>query len=148
MESKFNLTILSLGTLLFYGCGYESYEECVLSEMKGQNPSMQSTAEKVCERKFPYEKELYPFIDGNYDFTWSKNYFGGITIEVKINKTEYQITRAKMKFSEKVCDKSQRKDFDTEVLFEFESGKSATAYSSNVDNLLCMKTDSVYGVIN
>ncbi|MBD3653613.1 hypothetical protein [Kangiella sp.] len=148
MESKFNLTILLLVTLMLYGCGYENYEECVLSEMKGQNSSMQSTAEKVCERKFPYEKELFSFIDGSYDFTWSKNYFGGITIEVKNNETEYQITRAIMKFSEKTCDKSQHKDFDTEVLFEFESGKSATAYSSKVDDLLCMKTDSVYGIIN
>jgi hypothetical protein len=148
MNLKLYSTTLLLCALLLQGCGYKNYEECVLGEMKEQQAAMQSTAEKVCERKFPYEKEIYSFSDGDFDIVWIYTHSGNITLAVDKNETEYKITKAKMKFSAKECDKSKYDDFDTVVIFEFKSGMSATTYSSKADDFRCMRRDSVYGVIN
>jgi len=141
----FNLLMI---VLVINGCGYQNYDECVLSEMKGQQTSMQSTAEKVCERKFPYEKEIYSFRDGKFDLGWSKTLFNSIGIEVKENETDYKITKAKMKFSKKTCDESKMQDFNNILVFEFGSNRKSEAYTKKAIQFKCMRTDSVYGVIN
>lgn len=147
MSWNFRSTVLLFFALCLHGCGYKNYEECVLGEMKGQQASMQSTAEKVCERKFPYEKEIYSFWDGEFDIDWSTSYANNISIEITSNETDYNITRAKMKLSTKSCEKSKNRDFNSVVLFEFESSGSATAFSPKAGDFRCMKKDSVYGVI-
>ncbi len=147
MYWKFGLFILPLCSLALYGCGYTNYEECVLGEMKGQQASMQNTAEKVCERKFPYEKEIYSFRDGKFDIVWSESSLNSISIEIKNNETGYRLTKARMTFSTKTCDQSQYKDFNTDILFEFKSGRTATAYSSMSGEFRCMRKDSVFGII-
>ncbi|WP_193075570.1 hypothetical protein [Pseudomonas sp. FME51] len=134
--------------LIISGCGYQSFDECVLSEMKGQQVSMKSTAEKVCERKFPYEKEIYSFRDGGFNLVWSKTLFNSIVIEAKENETDYRITKAKMRFSEKSCDESRVQDYNNILVFEFGSNGRSEAYTAKARQFKCMRTDSVYGVID
>ena len=141
-------TVLAMTSLAFHhGCGgYKSYDECVLGEMKGQQAAMQSTAEKVCERKFPYEKEIYSFKDGELDIAWSQRLYGGIEVEVRSNETEYRITRAVMKFSKKPCDQSSGNDFSNALPFSF-SGNTAVATTPESEDFQCMRRSSVYGII-
>ena len=56
---KFMRCMILLFTIsVLSGCGYKSYEECFLDKMHGQEETMKKTAEKLCERKFPYEKKI------------------------------------------------------------------------------------------
>lgn len=145
---KKRTTVLAMTPLIFlHGCGgYQSYDECVLGEMKGQQAAMQSTAEKVCERKFPYEKEIYYFGDDKLDIGWSRSLYGGIELEIKSNRTEYRITRVVMNFSKKSCDQSNRNDFSHALSFSF-SGNTAVARSAESGEFQCARRSSVYGII-
>ena len=142
------LTILTIMSLLFlYGCEvYKSYDECLLGEMKGQQAAMQSTAEKVCERKFPYEKKIYSFRDGEFHIAWSKKLHDLIEVEVQSNKTEYRITKAVLNFSKKPCDQSNENDFNNSLSFSF-IANTAVARSPVSGDFQCMRSDSVYGII-
>jgi hypothetical protein len=136
----FALTLLS-------GCGYTSYEECLLDEMKGQIQSMQSTAEQVCENKFPYEKQIYSFRDGKWDISWSNMALDSIKIKIISNETRYRITRAEIKFSEIECSKAKPIDFSNAVAFKFETNGTAKAYSTEAVKFKCMREDSVFGIL-
>lgn len=116
MSWNFRSTVLLFCALCLHGCGYNNYEECVLGEMKGQQASMQSTAEKVCERKFPYEKEIYSFRDGEFDIGWRTSYSNNISIEIASNEADYNITRAKMKFSTKSRINGDRPHFSSPLV--------------------------------
>ena len=133
--------------LIINGCGYQNYDECMLSEMKGQQASMQITAEKVCERKFPYEKEIYSSRDGEFDLGWSETAFNAIVIKVESNETDYQITKAKMKFSTKPCDQSKIEDFSNILVFEFGSNVKSEVNTNKASQFKCMRKDAVYGII-
>jgi hypothetical protein len=78
--------------------GPKTYDECLLAEMKGQDKSMQFTADKVCSRRF--KKEL--FVPRSVvKFEWSlDSQFAKITIS---ESGEYQIVSAKVQFAPK-CD--------------------------------------------
>src|SRR5262245_39925280 len=70
-----------------------SYEECMLTEMRGQNKFMYGTVEKLCARRFRREVEVY----GKPDFTWT---FDGLVVRVELigPPDEYIYTRALFRF--------------------------------------------------
>jgi hypothetical protein len=92
-----------------------SYDECVVSEMRGQSGQMIYAVQKVCAVRFHKEEELpLSFLDGKLDFSMlpdfdkdpgvimmgSKNFDKPpMIITVSKNETDYEITRARMKHS-------------------------------------------------
>ncbi len=138
------LTCISISLV---SCGYQSYEDCLLSEMKGQDSSMQGTAETVCERKFPFEKRLSGlYID--WDFAWEISRDSVLVRVVSNPYKNYKITKVDMKFSTKDCSESKYSDFKQEHTFNFLSDKPAQVGTLKALTYKCMKTDSVYGIHN
>lgn len=127
-----------------------NYDECVLKEMKGQSKEMVIHARDLCEFKFPFEKKLYGYED-NIDFSW-RSESESIHVQIKKNYGEYQITRYKASFSEKVCQKSMAynnpEDFTLTKTFEFADGsKSASVYvGSGAKQYKCMRTNDIFGI--
>ena len=144
VKKTFRAAIL-LFTITLTGCGYSSYEECLLGEMKGQDASMQDIAEKLCESKHPYERKLYSW-HGEWDIGWSKTGHSSITIRVSENNSKYRITRAKMKFSTIDCSSAKSKDFKDELLFTFSSLGSATTSTSSASSFKCMSREAMFGI--
>lgn len=107
-------TVIKVGGAFYLGLaatagagwfGDSTYEECMLSQMKGQNQMMYSTVDKLCTRKF--KKETYvPRSEVKYEF-----YVEGPIARIEISESgEYIVTRMNVKFSGKSCD--QAKDAD------------------------------------
>lgn len=147
MVHKAVVIALMMTLMAFQGCGYENYDECVLGEMKGQQVSMRETAERVCERKFPYEKEIYSFMHGDIDIDFTGVSRNSVSIAVSKNETEYRITKAIMKFSKISCEESRDKDFTARVEFKFTKGKTAAAHFSGAEEFKCMKKESTFGIM-
>lgn len=94
-----------------------SYDECVLSEMRGQSPAAMYTVQKVCAVRFRKEEELpLSYYGDRIDISMmpdfekdpgvvmagSKNFDNPPMIfTVTKNDTEYDVTRARLKVSHK-----------------------------------------------
>ncbi len=124
--------------------------------MKGQDLLMIHTAERVCERKFPYEKELNSrntMLDWKIEWEASDSF---VTLQIKSNKSDYKITKVTMKFSNKECSvakdwgsfSNKKSDFIEVLSFDFDSSEIATAVSLAAKSFKCGTTESIYGIIN
>jgi hypothetical protein len=100
----------------FHDRSSSSYDECVVSEMRGQSGQMMYAVQKVCAVRFHKEDELpiSYLTSGKLDFSMlpdfdkdpgvimmgSKNFDKPpMIITVSKNETDYEITRAHMKHS-------------------------------------------------
>lgn len=139
--------------------GPDTYDECLLEKMKGQSDSMIWTVQKVCERDFPYEKELVKYSDGEVKVSWSTSFLeDAISSNIKVNKTEYRVTKAEVLFSEVDCSEAKNGDFNTPKTFTYDhTGKAKLVLSryktSDFDKFesrkyKCMSTKSVFGILD
>jgi hypothetical protein len=104
-----------------------SYEECLLSEMKGQDASMRFVVEKVCARR--HGKEVYVG-RSEVDYTWSRR--GPLAeIEIKDSK-EYNITRLEVRFAPKPCKEAKKEDWGEPASVEIKQGKGTTFFGSTL----------------
>jgi hypothetical protein len=102
MKKVFVQFLVTFGSILVLSaCGYDSYDDCLLGEMKGQNQSVLSNAQKVCERKHPFEKEIYD-TDGDFEITWSKNTFEHIAEASKGNSNTRKIVLLLMQLTQNI----------------------------------------------
>jgi hypothetical protein len=155
------------GIFIVSACGYESYDDCLLGEMKGQDQSVLNNAQKVCERKHPYEKPVF-YSDGNFEITWSKNLFEQIAeaskgisntkkivFTVNASNTEYRITKAFIELTKTECEdlkkpkgsfSGQKYDIDFYVTFN----KDNIGYYEADDawEYECMRTGTIHGIID
>lgn len=128
--------------------GADNYEDCVLEKMKGQNKLMIRIAQKSCEKKFPYEKELLYYKD-NIEINWYSDAYS-LNITITENNGDYLISRYKATFATKPCTKiSSNNDYTLTKTFRF-SGKiqKSSITLNNADQYKCMRTDRVWGLIN
>lgn len=148
MNWKVKLIILMTSILFLNGCGYKNHDECLLGEMKHQLESMRYTADKVCERKFPFEKAIYPELDGKFSIDWSSQGNNVLIIKIKLNESDYRITRARVEFSKIPCELSNPSDYDTNLMAKFNSAGISEINTLEVNQYKCMRTRVVYGVLS
>lgn len=150
MSKVKQLAVLLL--LIFLSCGAsadwfgpDNYEECVLDKMKGQPKEMMWTAQTACEKKFPFEKELYGYSD-DLEINWVTS---GSTIYLVIeeNYGEYTVTRYEAKFSTKQCSElTSAADFSLTEVFRFPKGEHRSyVTASDSEQYKCMRTETIWG---
>src|SRR5438477_481114 len=76
---------------------YDSYEDCMLGRMKGQNLSMYANADKVCKKQFNVEFDISVPMD---EIEWGYRNFH---VFIEVHSKEYIATRGKFSFSSKDC---------------------------------------------
>lgn len=129
-----------------------SYDECVVSEMRGQSPQVMYVIQKVCAVRFHKEDELpLSLLNGKLDFSMlpdfdkdpgvimmgSKNFDKPpMVITVSKNETDYEITRARMKHSFKFemdCSRIPDGEWGDGPEFSFSNGVANVAMPSVFD---------------
>ena len=146
-EPLTKILVFSSLLLLLSGCGPASYEECLLEEMRGQQNSMLSSAETVCEREFQPEKNI-SHLKGQMKFGWV-THRNRPRYEVLENRTDYRVTKAKLKLSDKGCDQLTSREFYLVFSAEFdENGVETHSYYDWPSHGGCIKVDEVFGFLD
>jgi hypothetical protein len=100
--------VAGMGAAYFYfQRGGGSYDECMLTEMRGQPQSMGFTVNRVCARRYATEVDVLPSISKR-DW-WEVGPGGPVTVSVTTD--DYLITRGEFAFSPKDCKESKDEDF-------------------------------------
>lgn len=125
--------------------GPDDYDECVLEKMKGQSEEMLWTARSVCEKQFPYEKELHSYKD-NIEIELS-SMGSDLILSIRENHGDYIITRYTAQFSKKSCDQlTSNADYTLTKTFIFSPGDNVAVLSvKDADKYKCMRTDTILG---
>jgi hypothetical protein len=95
---------------------YDSYEDCMLGRMKGQNQMMYSAADKACKKEFGVPE----YISAS-NVKWA---FNAGVIEIKESPPEFEITSGEFIFSEKSCEGLKREDYRKPETLKFSNGKA------------------------
>lgn len=152
-----NIRKVALSTLLAlcflggtaYGAwlGPDNYEECVLEKMKGQPKNMKGIAMVACEKKFPYEKEI--FINEEVNINWLSADEGEFKMRVDENFSKYNITRSMHEFSKKTCENIQKSDFTLTKIFVFPKSTSSSRPVSikNSSEYKCSRLTRLWGMM-
>lgn len=123
--------------------GDSTYEECMVSQMKGQAASMFSIADKLCKRKF--KQEVYvPRDNVTYNF-----FRDGRAARIEISKSdEYDVTRMEVQFAGKKCSDSKPEDWGEirNVIVSSNIGAVRLVDKEIPDGPdTCMSTKNIYG---
>ena len=128
------------GAFVWYIERPSSYDECVVSEMRGQSSSMISTVSKVCAIRFQKEEEVsLSNLNEKLDFMQLPDFdkdpgvalMGGKLekapwiVTITKNETDYEITRVRMKHSfnfEVDCSNVPDKDWRDGPEYTFSKG--------------------------
>lgn len=165
--SKFrNISAVIFVLLTLSSCGYNSYEDCILGEMKGQPERVLPNAEKVCERQHPFEKLVA--ID-EFDISMSTNFleYGKALTEkpgsaiakliftATAQNSEYRLTKAFIELSKKDCSELKfnkrtfsRPEFDINFTVSFDSEGKGYYSAEDAWDYECMRSASYYGIID
>jgi hypothetical protein len=133
--------MLASGAIWYY-MQPRTYDECMLTEMRGQSQSIYLTVNKVCSRRFNREVPVY----STKGFAW--NLVGSI-VEAGPSDPEYNeyvMTRASFRFSSKDCKSSSASDFSEPTTERADPrGRFVFALPVGVSSPLCMKTTDAWG---
>jgi len=125
--------------------GYDSYEDCMLGRMKGQNQMMYLTADKACKKEFGVEFNIYDKSGVKWEVNadvFGKN--GEISITSASNGADdYEITSGEFAFSAKSCEGLTEADFSKPVELHFVNGKAKVP--SDVNGTQCTRALSFTG---
>lgn len=139
------LTTAAIATAAVIGNSdaYQSgnYDKCMLGLMENQDKAMYRHADSVCEYRHPYEKELDRF---TIDLKWVTGR-DELALSVNENPTKYEVTRAKVIYSEKTCEEATVDDFKFEKEFIFDNEGFASLPTNQDENYKCMQTQNIWG---
>ena len=119
--------------------GYDSYEDCMLGKMKGQDRSMYGAADKECKRLLRVEFEI-PESSIKWHFSKEDGPETKITIEDSKN---YEITSGVFRFSRKPCSETRGEDFDPPASIKFSQGVGL--YTSSIWDQHCAIIETLRG---
>jgi hypothetical protein len=107
---------------------YDSYEDCMLGRMKGQAPTMYSTADKACKKEFHVEVSIYDRSSVKWEFeTDGHNLHATITITITQMPEEYEVTTGEFAFAAKWCKDVTEADFGKPITAKFRRGVATVA---------------------
>ena len=104
------LVVLAIGLpiAIWWAWRDNSYEACMLSEMKGQSQSMYSMVDKLCSPRF---KREVPILITEIEYEWGHSPLGA-SAEIRIKKSgEYNVTRTTVRFAPKPCNEVKKEDW-------------------------------------
>lgn len=129
-----------------------TFEECMISEMKGQQQTMVGYVSRVCSRRFNREIEI-PIDALKIEF----RVYGAPTspsmpdlyqqIYVSVQKSNnYLPSRGTFHFSGKQCRDASGNNFNIERTLNYEPQNGGFTFQYRGDELLqCMRTDAIWG---
>ncbi len=147
----------------------KNFEDCVLEKMKGQDKSMRSYAIRACRKLFPEEKEIDVFLRHDIEITWSSD-ASSISLEIKKNDSEYEISKCIASFSFKECESITKEEtvdetsnqwveginkifedvqnYPLKKTFLFKKGENSSHIKiDKADQYKCMKQLSLWGFL-
>jgi hypothetical protein len=100
---------------------YDSYEDCMLGRMKGQNRMMYGAADKACKKQFGIPIDISQSdVKFHWHFSWAET---AIIIEIEEAPADYIITSGRFRFSEKACADMKLEDIGPVVEIKFSHSK-------------------------
>jgi hypothetical protein len=111
---------------------YDSYEDCMLGRMKGQNSMMYEAADKACKKQFGIEFDISSSVKWKF---YQTGHLGVISISEVPD--EYEITSGEFSFSAKSCEGLTAADFGEPVTLRFVGGKANLPVYMNMNNTSC-----------
>lgn len=115
-----------------------NYEECLVSEMRGQPAGMEYQVTNLCSRRFHKEMNI-PATD--FKINWSDDQ-NGVTVFVESPGVE--ITKGEFSFASKDCANAKFADFT--VVKSGAARNNQFVFSEEFDPApICMRTDSIRG---
>jgi hypothetical protein len=124
--------------------GAKTYEECMVTEMKGQDRSMMAIVHKLCSRK--HKKEVY-VARSEMDVNWSVDPLPS-KIKIAVKSGEYIVQRAKVRFAPVPCAHATAGDWNGFCSVEFQD-EVATVFTTAeyiLKGMACMETTEAYGI--
>ena len=126
-----------------------SYNECVLQKIRGQVKSTISSARRICESEFPFEKKLRGY-DKKMEIKW-RSTSDTLHLAIQANHGDYRITRFNAKFAIKPCNEIRGLGGSAYTItkeFVFDSGKEeASVYvGEDAEKYKCMRSAEIYGI--
>jgi hypothetical protein len=127
--------------------GYDNYEDCMHGRMKGQSPTMNSTADKACKKEFGVEFDVEA---SNVKWEYIVDFSGKPLIWIKSasdGTDDYKITSGEFIFSEKSCESLTltQADFSKPALLRFIEGKGEVPLLVTAKRPNCAKALSFKG---
>jgi hypothetical protein len=121
---------------------YDSYEDCMLGRMKGQNQTMFHTADKACKKQFGVEFDIY-------SVEWEVH-----GRQISITSDEYEIKSGEFSGSPKSCEEikekqklfsfgKQEQDFGEHVKLRFVAGKARLPFEP--EEIKCVRSHGFQG---
>ena len=107
---------------------HNNYYECLLYEMKGHGEHMLRIAEKLCEIRYPWLKEVSK---NYYDFSWGQDGYDlrlkyeGVTVDHRYIEYDYYPVKVEYGLSTKKCGTNKKDDF-VPMIFFFDVGEKAS----------------------
>lgn len=95
--------------------GPSNFDECVIEGMKGQDKSMVRLVAKMCEKKFPFEKQLGFDYLGNIKYEWIPRQ-ESILFKIKENSGDYIVTKIIAKFTTEECDGKKNSNIENATI--------------------------------
>jgi len=140
-------TLLVFSILL--GCaGPESYEECVIEKMKGQDSSMRTMVNYACEKEFPFKRNLLLSNINDIDYEFDCNDIG-VQFKIKENRSMFKIIYIQAGFYEKECSKIINEEkYDKILDFAIKDGIVGRTVQENMCNYKCIKILSLHGMLD
>lgn len=105
---------------------YSSYEDCMLGRMKGQAPTMYSTADKACKKEFHVEVPIYDRSSIKWEFEVEEDGLHA-TITITQMPEEYEVTAGEFAFAAKWCKGATEADFSKPTTAKFRNGVATVA---------------------
>lgn len=133
--------------------GPDNYDECMLDYLKGESGKATSAvllyAEKACEQKFPYSKDITALKESISTSWWTES--GKVFLEITENFSGYNVDRVSAKLLP-VCkpldvyDKLKNQEDSISVNFTFRGNVSQSSVSVDDGSIFnCMRTEEMYG---
>lgn len=129
--------------------GPKNYDECLLKKMKGQVWQLLDRVRTLCEKEFPYEKDITytarKYLKWSWNFRRPPHYQESIELVISKNPTDYNITELHVEIKEcgddsgyYILKKNQKNSKKGYEVF--------TSLASSTSSKACkMTVDSVYG---
>lgn len=120
----------------------DSYEKCVVDEMRGQAPQVESSVAALCRRQFKIPEAVFP-MQGQWSFSVVTDGEQVLHFNPEISD-RYVLKRVTASASNKPCDKTGPNDWVT--MGSSDPVGSNAAFYGPSSQRVCLRLESVVGV--
>lgn len=148
MSKTFFLLVLIIFLFCNSCSGPNSYEECVVEGMKGQDKSVMPYVQDVCEKKFPYLKNITYFYSDYLDLFYMIDP-ENISLVIEENKGSYKISQISVGFYKKTCELVKSNSSPEAIAdFVFKDDSISQVQIDDALDYKCFKITAIFGYRN